>query len=198
VIGITKMTNRFMFKILKARLKLSLTKQRGIKSYKKKKAILFIFLIIVDMHIWNGVIDVLNQPTEKIIIERVAESVSTNVAEAKTEDSQGGVGGDILLPSSEELSEEMGEFSGYTASVDETDDTPRIMASTKEVYIGAIACPAKFEFGTKIKVQDKIYTCEDRMNKRYRYSNHFDIFFETKDEAIKFGRRELNFEVIYK
>ena len=187
-----------MFKMLKARLKLSLTKTRGIKSYKKKKAILLIFLVVVNIFILNDVIEKgkLIDLKTIIIIERVAESVTANVAEAKTEDSQGGVGGDILLPSSEELSEEMGEFTGYNAEVGQTDSDPLTMASGKRVYDGAIACPAKFEFGTKIKVQNKIYTCEDRMNKRYRYSNHFDIFFETKDEAIKFGRRQLNFEVI--
>ena len=192
------MSNKFMFKVLKARLRVSLTKTRGIKSYKKKKAILLIFLVVVNIFILNDVIEKgkLIDLKKTIIVERVAESVSTNVAEAKTEDSQGGVGGDTLLPSSEELSEEMGEFTGYNAEVGQTDSDPLTMASGKRVYIGAIACPATMEFGTKIKVQDKIYTCEDRMNKRYRYSNHFDIFFETKDEAIKFGRRQLEFEVI--
>jgi len=108
VIGLKKMTNRFMFKMLKARLKLSLTKTRGIKSYKKKKAILLIFLVVVNIFILNDVIEKgkLIDLKTIIIIERVAESVTANVAEAKTEDSQGGVGGDTLPSSTKELSVE--------------------------------------------------------------------------------------------
>ena len=97
-----------MFKMLKARLKLSLSKQRRIKSYKKKKAILVMIFTLIDIFVLNDVIEkgkLINLKTT-IKVERVAESVSTNVAEAKTEDSQGGVGGDTLLPSSEELSVE--------------------------------------------------------------------------------------------
>ena len=98
------MSNKFIFKMLKARLRIFLTRKRFIKSYKNKKAILFIFLIIVDMHIWNGVIDVINQPTE-INIERIGVLVtSQEVSEAY--DSQGGAEGDILPSSTKELSVE--------------------------------------------------------------------------------------------
>lgn len=79
-----------------------LSKKRFIKSYKKKKAILLIFLVMVDIFILNDVIE----KSKGLVAQRVAESVSVNVAETKTEDSQGGVGGDILPPSSEELSVE--------------------------------------------------------------------------------------------
>lgn len=92
---------------------------------------------------------------------------------------------------------EIGEFSGYTASKDETDDNPTLMASGKKVYIGSIACPNGYEFGDKIKIENMgIYTCEDRMNARYRDKQNFDIYFESYDEAIKFGRKELKFKKI--
>jgi len=67
------------------------------------------------------------------------------------------------------------EFSAYTASVDETDASPLVMASGKMVYIGAIACPRSMKLGTVIELKSgERYTCEDRMN--IRYNNHFDIF----------------------
>ena len=80
------------------------------------------------------------------------------------------------------------EVSAYTASVDETDSSPLVMASGKMVYLGAVACPRNIELGTKIEIKGLgVYTCEDRMNKRY--TNNFDIFMLTKSEAIKFGRK---------
>ena len=88
------------------------------------------------------------------------------------------------------------EVSAYTASVDETDSRPWEMASGRTVYDGAIACPARIPFGAKVLIGEKTYTCEDRMNGRYRDSNHFDILVGTKAEAFKFGRQSLEIIVI--
>lgn len=82
------------------------------------------------------------------------------------------------------------EFSAYTASSDETDAYPLVMASGKMVYVGAIACPRSMELGTKVEVRGLgVYTCEDRMNERYE--SNFDIFMVTKKEARDFGRKAL-------
>lgn len=82
------------------------------------------------------------------------------------------------------------EFSAYTASADETDASPLVMASGKMVYVGAIACPRSMKLGTQIEVRGLgVYTCEDRMAERYE--SHFDIFMVTKGEALKFGRKTL-------
>ena len=108
-------------------------------------------------------------------------------------------GGEGLEPATslETSFEEIGEFSAYNAEVNQTDSSPTIMASGKKVYDGAIACPARYEFGTKIEIDGMgIYICEDRMNERYRYTNHFDLFMWNYDEAIKFGRKELSFNQI--
>jgi len=99
-------------------------------------------------------------------------------------------------PQIEESEAIMGEFTAYNAEVGQTDDEPEIMASTKKVYAGAIACPIKYEFGTKIKVAGKIYTCEDRMAKKYRDGEYFDIYMESGEEAGNWGRRNLTYEVI--
>lgn len=90
-----------------------------------------------------------------------------------------------------------GEFSAYTADESETDSQPDIMASGKKVYAGAIACPAFLSFGTKVEVKGQgTFTCEDRMAKRYRDSNHFDILFPSKAEAYAFGRQQLEWRVV--
>lgn len=108
---------------------------------------------------------------------------------------------DIARPASADssadaTSEKMGVFSAYTANEAETDSNPTKMASGREVYDGAIACPSQYEFGDKIKVNEKVYTCEDRMASRYRDGEYFDIYMESYDEAIKFGRKTLNYETV--
>lgn len=90
---------------------------------------------------------------------------------------------------------EKAEFSAYTASVDETDESPLIMASGKIVYTGAIACPRHVKLGTVIELKSGVrYTCEDRMN--IRYKNNFDIFMSSKGEALDFGRKSLEYRIV--
>ena len=67
------------------------------------------------------------------------------------------------------------------------------MASGRKVYVGAIACPRSMALGTVIVVQGKSYTCEDRKAKRF--DGEFDIYMDTRDEALAFGRKELAFSV---
>jgi len=90
----------------------------------------------------------------------------------------------------------IGEFTAYTSKIEQTDSDPEIMASNKKVYDGAIACPTKYAFGTKIKVAGKIYTCEDRMSEKYRDGEYFDIWMESEMAANNWGRQTLEYEVI--
>lgn len=86
--------------------------------------------------------------------------------------------------------------SGYTAHHDETDDTPDITANGDRVYVGGIACPTRYAFGTEVRINGRTYTCNDRMNARYRAGNYFDIFMSSKSEAIHWGRRTIDVEVV--
>lgn len=87
------------------------------------------------------------------------------------------------------------EFSAYTASSDETDSNPLIMASGKIVYLGAVACPRSMPLGTVIELKNgKQYTCEDRMNARY--TNNFDVFMVEKSDALAFGRQALEYKIV--
>lgn len=85
----------------------------------------------------------------------------------------------------------------YSSTVDQCDSTPFITASGTHVRDGIIATNA-LAFGTKVKFPsiygDKIFTVEDRMNKRY--TDRADIWFETREEAIKFGVRKLEMVII--
>lgn len=87
-------------------------------------------------------------------------------------------------------------ITAYTSSIDETDDTPFITASGSTTRRGVLACPSKYEFGTKIIIEGRQYVCEDRMNRRYRNKECFDIWVETKHEAFQWGRKELEIKIL--
>jgi len=89
-----------------------------------------------------------------------------------------------------------GEFTAYNSEIGQTDADPEIMASNKKVYAGAIACPTKYAFGTKIKVAGQTYTCEDRMAQRFRDGEYFDIWMASGEVAKNWGRQTLEYEII--
>lgn len=89
----------------------------------------------------------------------------------------------------------------YSPRVQETDSTPLITASGTRTRDGVIA--ANFlPFGTKVRLPDyfgdKIFTVEDRMNRRYThaYPHRIDILFEKTKQAIHFGRQEMTLEIV--
>ena len=76
----------------------------------------------------------------------------------------------------------------YSSTHEETDDTPFITASGKNVREGIIA--ANFlPFGTKVKIPtvfgDKILVVEDRMHPRK--AGFVDVWMPTKTAAMRFG-----------
>lgn len=94
---------------------------------------------------------------------------------------------------------EKGEITvtAYSSTMDQTDDSPFIMASGRRVYDGAIA--ANFlPFGAKVRFPElygeKIFTVEDRMNKRHSYK--MDVWMETRRQALNFGVKKIKYEVV--
>jgi 3D (Asp-Asp-Asp) domain-containing protein len=75
----------------------------------------------------------------------------------------------------------------YTSTVSQTDDTPLITASGSHVIEGIIANNC-LPFGSIVMIDSRIYTVEDRMNKRYG-CDVYDIWFRDYDEAIDWGKR---------
>lgn len=96
------------------------------------------------------------------------------------------------------------QMSAYNSEVGQTDDSPFIMANGNHVHDGAVAANIidangrNIPFGTLIKIPsiygDKIFIVEDRMNRRY--TNNVDIWMESHADAIKFGRRTVQIEII--
>lgn len=75
------------------------------------------------------------------------------------------------------------------------------MASGKKAYIGAAACPKEYKFGTKVMIEGRIVTCEDRTATwiQAKYGSTFDVFAgyssSSYEDAVKFGRRELKVKI---
>lgn len=88
------------------------------------------------------------------------------------------------------------KITGYSSNPDETDSNPLRMANMKIVHKGAIACPRNLKFGTKVKIDNEIYICEDRTNKRI--DGIFDIWFNSKQEAYNWGHKIKIVEIIEK
>lgn len=90
----------------------------------------------------------------------------------------------------------LANVSAYTSSTDETDEDPGTTASGTTPERGTIACPSKYDFGTRVIIRGKTYICEDRMNSRYRKTEHFDIWVASKSEAYRWGRQTLKIEIM--
>lgn len=89
-------------------------------------------------------------------------------------------------------------ITAYSSTPEETDDTPFITASGKYVEDGIVA-NNMLPFGTKIKIPsiygDKIFVVEDRMNRRMG-DHRFDIWFPTKSQALIFGAKTTEIEIL--
>ncbi len=86
---------------------------------------------------------------------------------------------------------------GYSSTVEETDDTPFITASGSLVEDGIVA--ANFlPFDTRVRIPEiygnKIFTVKDRMNKVYYYN--IDIWFAETQKAKEFGVKQTYIEIV--
>ncbi len=88
-------------------------------------------------------------------------------------------------------------ITAYSSTPDQTDSSPFTTAMGTEVRDGVIATNF-LPFGTKIKIPqvfgDKIFTVEDRMNKRY--SERIDIWFPDRESANNFGLKTLKVQIL--
>jgi len=86
----------------------------------------------------------------------------------------------------------------YSSCPYETDSTPLITANGSEVREGIVANNL-LPFGTEIRIPElygnKVFVVEDRMNVKKGYY-HIDIWFPTKEQAIKFGAFKTYIEVL--
>ena len=82
----------------------------------------------------------------------------------------------------------------YTASYEECGKTDGITSSgTKAAEGRTVACDF-LKFGTQIVILGQTYTVEDRIGEGH--PSKLDVFMESKEEALKFGRRQLEVEIL--
>lgn len=85
----------------------------------------------------------------------------------------------------------------YTPRPEETDSTPWLTAAGTRTREGIIASN-NLPFGTKVRIKGKIYTVEDRMNRKYTNAvpARIDIVFMSLEKARQFGKREIEIEIL--
>lgn len=133
---------------------------------------------------WTYVIDHRNEliGTKTIVIEGV-QAKTTNDAQKEVEAPQ--------------IAKMEAETTAYS-EIDSCHYEGCPMASGKRAYVGAVACPRSMELGTKILIDGKEYTCEDRTAKKY--DGRFDIFMgygeESYQTAISYGIQKKEIAII--
>lgn len=89
-------------------------------------------------------------------------------------------------------------ITAYSSTVDQCDDTPFITANGTRVKDGIVATNL-LPFGAKVTFPelygDKVFTVTDRMHERF--SDRFDIWMETREEAIQFGAKYATVEMYF-
>lgn len=88
-------------------------------------------------------------------------------------------------------------ITAYSSAPEETDSTPFITASGNYVRVG-VAAANFLPFGARFKMPElfgeQVFIVEDRMHKRF--NDRIDIWFSTKEEAKKFGKRLAKVEIL--
>ena len=88
------------------------------------------------------------------------------------------------------------EVSAYTGSDDECGNHEGITASGTHVQRGrTIAAPSWIPFGTTVVINGISYVCEDRGG--YISDNRIDIYMDSREAAMEFGRKELEVTVVW-
>jgi len=85
----------------------------------------------------------------------------------------------------------------YSPTVDQNDASPCITASGTIVRKGVVATNF-LPIGTRLKINNDFYIVEDRMNSKYNSKKIIDIWHPTTKEAIAFGAKKLEIEVLPK
>lgn len=60
--------------------------------------------------------------------------------------------------------------------------------------VGIVAASRSIPFGTRIRINGKVYVVQDRL--ALRYDHRIDIYFENYAEVEKWGKRRLKIEII--
>lgn len=90
-------------------------------------------------------------------------------------------------------------LTGYPSRPEYTDDTPHLTANLHLVTVGVVACNW-LPFGTRVRFPNlfgsMVFTVDDRMEERYNNTPNVDIWFPSKQAAIRFGLHRSMMEVL--
>ncbi len=67
-------------------------------------------------------------------------------------------------------------------------------AAGKIPTVGTVACSRKYPLGTMMRIDGKIYECQDRLARRY--DNRVDIFVNSSKEALQLGKKKILVEIL--
>ena len=83
--------------------------------------------------------------------------------------------------------------STYTANVSAYTWTGNVMANGEYPYEGAVAAD-DLPLGTKVRINGQIYVVKDRFGGGY--THRIDIYMDSYERAVSFGRRTMTVEVL--
>lgn len=84
------------------------------------------------------------------------------------------------------------EITAYNATVEQCGKADGITASGTYVTEGRTVACNDFPFGTKLLIGENVYVVEDRCG----YDNVVDIYFDSYDDAMSWGRRTMEVIVV--
>ena len=67
-------------------------------------------------------------------------------------------------------------------------------SGTKKMKVGQIAASRSIPFGTRIRINGKVYVVNDRLAKKY--DKRIDVYFRSHAEAKRFGKKRLKVEIL--
>lgn len=83
----------------------------------------------------------------------------------------------------------------YSSTRRETDSDPFTTASGTRVRLGTLAANW-LPLGTRVSIEGRIYTIEDRMSSRFDEEQRIDIWMSNPELAGQFGLRTLTLEIV--
>ncbi len=83
----------------------------------------------------------------------------------------------------------------YSSAANQTDADPFTTASGSRVQAGTLATNF-LPFNTQVRIGNKVYTVQDRMNDRYNDKFVVDLWQPSHQEAIAWGTRVVEMEIV--
>jgi len=155
----------------------------------KKNLSILIIALIICFGFWFGMVKL-----QQVLADNSPNEPSSEMASIQ---------GNSLLPVSSPVDPVKTKkvkvvITAYSSTISQTDDTPFVTASGKNVEDGIVA-NNMLPFGTEVKIPelygDKVFVVEDRMHSKKGYY-HVDIWFPEYEQAKEFGSKTTYIEII--